>query len=165
VASLRALGLEILLFSGDQPPVVEYIARQLGITQAAGGLLPAQKLERIQALQAQGAVVAMVGDGVNDAPVLAAAQVSLAMGSGTAVAQTSADMILLAENLATLPQGVKTARHTLAIIRENLGWAIAYNLVALPLAAAGWIVPWMAALGMSLSSLLVVANALRLKIG
>jgi Cu2+-exporting ATPase len=165
VASLRALGLEMLLFSGDQPTVVEHIAWQLGITQAAGGLLPAQKLERIQALQAQGAVVAMVGDGVNDAPVLAAAQVSLAMGSGTAVAQTSADMILLSENLATLPQGVKTARHTLAIIRENLGWAIAYNLVALPLAAAGWIMPWMAALGMSLSSLLVVANALRLKMG
>jgi Cu2+-exporting ATPase len=165
VAALRALGLEILLFSGDQPAAVDSIARQLGITQAAGGLLPAHKLERIQALQAQGAVVAMVGDGVNDTPVLAAAQVSLAMGSGTAIAQTSADMILLSENLATLAQGVETARHTLAIIRENLGWAIAYNLVALPLAAAGWILPWMAALGMSLSSLLVVANALRLRSG
>jgi len=165
VAALRALGLEVLLFSGDQSGVVEHIARELGITQAAGGLLPAQKLERIQALQRQGAVVAMVGDGVNDAPVLAAAQVSLAMGSGTAVAQITADMMLLSENLNIVPQGVTVARRTLGIIRENLAWAIAYNLVALPLAAAGWILPWMAALGMSLSSLLVVANALRLKRG
>lgn len=163
VAALRVLGLEVLLFSGDQPRVVEHIARELGIAQAAGGLLPAQKLERIQVLQRQGAVVAMVGDGVNDAPVLAAAQVSLAMGSGTAVAQTTADMILLSENLNIVPQGVTVARRTLGIIRENLAWAVAYNLVALPLAAAGWILPWMAALGMSLSSLLVVANALRLK--
>jgi Cu2+-exporting ATPase len=85
------------------------------------------------------------------------------MGSGTAVAQTTADMILLGENLKIVPQGITVARRTLGIIRENLVWALAYNLVALPLAAAGWILPWMAALGMSLSSLLVVANALRLK--
>ncbi len=165
VAALRTLGLEVLLFSGDQPKAVEHIAHELGIVQAAGGLLPAQKLERIQSLQRQGAIVAMVGDGVNDAPVLAAAQVSLAMGSGTAVAQTTADMILLGENLNIVPQGVTVARRTLGIIRENLAWALAYNLVALPLAVAGWILPWMAALGMSLSSLLVVANALRLKRG
>jgi Cu2+-exporting ATPase len=165
VAALRDLGLQVVLLSGDQPAVVQAVAAQLGIPEAAGGLLPGDKLERLKALQAQGAVVAMVGDGVNDAPVLAAAQVSLAMGSGTAVAQSTADMVLLAESLDTLAGGVRTARRTLAVIRQNLLWALLYNLVALPLAATGWITPWMAAIGMSLSSLLVVANALRLRGG
>lgn len=163
VAALRELGLKVVLLSGDQPAAVQAVATQLGIREAAGGLLPGDKLDRLKALQAQGAVVAMVGDGVNDAPVLAAAQVSLAMGSGTAVAQSTADMVLLAESLEALPGGVRTARRTLAVIRQNLLWALLYNLVALPLAAAGWITPWMAAIGMSLSSLLVVANALRLR--
>jgi Cu2+-exporting ATPase len=163
VAALRALGLEVLLLSGDQPATVQEIARQAGISAAEGALLPEDKLARIQALQRQGAVVAMVGDGVNDAPVLAAAQVSLAMGGGTAVAHAAADMLLLADRLAILAQGVTVARQTLAVIRQNIGWAITYNLVALPLAAIGLLAPWMAALGMSLSSLLVVANALRLR--
>lgn len=163
VAALKARGLEVRLLSGDQPASVAAVARQLGIIHAEGGLLPAAKLARINALQQHGAVVAMVGDGINDAPVLAAAQVSIAMGSGTAMAQTAADMVLISAKLETLVAGVATARRTLTIIRQNIGWAIGYNVIALPLAASGWIAPWMAALGMSLSSLLVVGNALRLK--
>jgi Cu2+-exporting ATPase len=163
VTALQQLGLHVILLSGDQPDTVTAIARRLGITEARGGLLPEDKLAYSRELQRRGAVVAMVGDGVNDAPVLAAAAVSIALGSGTVVAQTTADMVLLSENLGTLVQGVKTTRRTLTIIRENLGWAILYNVIALPLAAGGWLTPWMAAVGMSLSSLLVVGNALRLR--
>ncbi len=165
VAALEALGLEVWLLSGDRPQAVARVAAELGIRHAAGGLLPEGKLERLRALQAGGAVVAMVGDGVNDAPVLAAASVSVAMGSGTQLAQASADMVLLAPQMGTLVQGVRTARKTLAIIRENLGWSLLYNLLALPLTVAGWVTPWMSAIGMSLSSLLVVGNALRLRGG
>jgi Cu2+-exporting ATPase len=163
VKSLRALGLEVRLMSGDRPAAVVELADRLGIEAVEGGVLPADKLRRINSLQRRGAVVAMVGDGINDAPVLAGAQVSLAMGGGTQLAHAAADMVLLSDRLDNIPQGITVARRTLAIIRQNLGWAIAYNITALPLAAAGWIAPWMAALGMSLSSLLVVTNALRLK--
>ena len=163
VAELQRMGIEVQLLSGDGPRPVQRVAEKLGIAEAAAQLKPADKLLRVQTLQAAGAVVAMVGDGVNDAPVLAAAQVSLAMGSGTQLAAAAADMVLLSERLGHLPQAVRMARRTLTIIRENLGWALLYNVVAVPLAAAGWVAPWMAAIGMSASSLLVVVNALRLR--
>ncbi|HEY9197848.1 MAG TPA: heavy metal translocating P-type ATPase [Gammaproteobacteria bacterium] len=163
VAELRRMGIEVQLLSGDGQRAVQRVAEKLGIAEAEAQLKPADKLVRVQALQAQGAVVAMIGDGVNDAPVLAAAQVSMAMGSGTQLAAAAADMVLLSERLGHLPQAVRMARRTLAIIRQNLAWALLYNVLAVPLAAAGWIAPWMAAIGMSASSLLVVVNALRLR--
>ncbi|MEE4378841.1 MAG: heavy metal translocating P-type ATPase [Candidatus Competibacteraceae bacterium] len=163
VTALQAMGLRVMLLSGDRAETVRTIAGQLGIDQAEAGLMPADKLARLHALQSEGAVVAMIGDGINDAPVLAAATVSIAMGTGTQLAHAAADMILLSGRLDALSQGISVARRTVNIIRQNLSWAIGYNALATPLAATGWIVPWAAALGMSLSSLLVVGNALRLK--
>ncbi len=163
VRALRELGLTTHIYSGDAPHAVAAVARELGIDDWAAQLRPEDKLERVRALQAAGHRVIMVGDGVNDAPVLAGADVSVAMGRGTQLAHASADMVALSERLAVLPEGVRKARDTGAVIRQNLAWALLYNLVAVPLAAAGWVAPWMAAIGMSLSSLVVVANALRLK--
>jgi len=163
VQQLQGLGLEVELLSGDEAGVVQQVAGELGIDRFQARCLPQDKLNRIRLLQQSGAVVAMVGDGVNDAPVLAGAQVSLAMGGGTQLAHASADMVLLSERLPHLVDAVRTSRRTLAIIRQNLIWALVYNLVALPLAATGLIAPWMAAIGMSTSSLVVVVNALRLR--
>ena len=162
VAALKQSGKQVLVLSGDHEQAVRRVARAVGIESVGFDLKPHDKLARLRALQADGAVVAMLGDGVNDAPVLAAAQVSIAMGSAAHVSAAAADMILLAPDLNRLIEGLATARRTLAIIRQNLAWAIGYNLVAVPAAAAGLVTPWLAALGMSLSSLVVVANALRL---
>jgi Cu2+-exporting ATPase len=164
IQKLRNDGLQIFLLSGDNPNATRQVARLAAIedNNAVGGLTPAAKLGYVQDLQAKGAVVAMVGDGVNDAPVLARAQVSIAMGSGAQVALANADMITLSPHLLSLASAFQFARKTQHVIYQNISWAIFYNLLALPAAALGWIAPWMAALGMSLSSLLVVANALRL---
>ena len=162
MADLRRQGIHVMLLTGDHETAARRVAEKLDIADVAWDLRPADKLERVRALQRRGAVVAMVGDGVNDAPVLAAAQVSIAMGGGTAVAAASADMILLSRQLPHLADGLAVARRTLNVIRQNLAWAVIYNLLAIPAAAAGYIMPWLAALGMSASSLLVVANALRL---
>ncbi|MHB1141515.1 MAG: heavy metal translocating P-type ATPase [Sulfuricaulis sp.] len=162
IVELRRRGKSVMLLTGDHEKAAHRVADALGIRELAWELKPADKLARIKALQQQGAVVAMIGDGVNDAPVLAAAQVSIAMGGGTAVAAASADMILLSQDLMHLADGLTVAHRTLGIIRQNLAWALAYNLLAIPAAAAGYVSPWLAALGMSASSLLVVGNALRL---
>ncbi len=163
VRQLQELGVEVLLFSGDRQSVVAQVAQQLGISSWLGELLPQDKLRKVQELQAAGAIVAMLGDGVNDAPVLAVAQVSIAMGSGTQLAQASSDMVLLSERILPVAFAMRMARFTQKVIRQNLLWAILYNLVALPLAALGWVAPWMAGIGMSASSLMVVLNALRLR--
>lgn len=165
VHRLRDLGCRVTLLSGDSPEAVEQVSTALSIRDAHGGMTPQDKHDFIAGLQGHGAVVAMVGDGVNDAPVLAQAQVSVAMGGGTELARNQADIVLLGENLTSLAEGVALARRTQRIVRQNLGWAFAYNLSAIPLAMAGWITPWMAGIGMSASSLLVVANALRLQRG
>lgn len=162
VAALQAAGLEPHLLSGDQPRLVADVAGELGIAHYQGGALPADKLAYIKVLQAQGKRVVMVGDGVNDAPVLAGADVSVAIGGGAEVAQAAADMVLLSGQLRSLASGVLHARRCRRVIRQNLLWALFYNLLAIPVAVAGLVTPWLASLGMALSSLLVVGNALRL---
>ena len=162
VESLKQQGKSVSILSGDNEQAVKKIADAVGVEDIKAALTPEQKLQQVKSLQDKGAIVAMIGDGVNDAPVLAQAQVSIAMGGGTQIARASADMILLTEQLPNLITAIYTARKTLNIIRQNVTWAIGYNVIALPAAAAGLVAPWMAAIGMSLSSLLVVANALRL---
>jgi len=163
IESLDSIGINVSLLSGDNKQAVNFIANKLDINHAQAELLPEDKLAVVQALQAQGHVVAMIGDGVNDAPVLAAANVSIAMGNGSQLAQASSDMVLLAENLSLIPSAINLSKRMQRIIFQNFGWAIIYNIVAIPIAAMGWISPWMAAVGMSMSSLFVVLNALRLK--
>ena len=159
---LQAQGLQVHLASGDGAEAVQRLADSLGITQAHARLTPEDKLALVRELQAQGRIVAMVGDGLNDAPVLAGADVSLAMGEGAPLAQRAADLVLTGATLMRIPAAILLARRTRAIIVQNLGWAMAYNLIALPVAAMGWVTPWLAALGMALSSLIVTVNALRL---
>jgi Cu2+-exporting ATPase len=163
VAALRAAGSHVALLSGDAAAAARRVAQALGIDEVQADASPQAKHDYVRRLQAGGAIVAMVGDGVNDAPVLAQAQVSVAMGGGSQLARTQADLVLLSEDLQHLWRGVVVARRTLRVIRQNLWWSFAYNLVALPLAMTGFIAPWMAGIGMSGSSLLVVANSLRLQ--
>ena len=162
VAGLLELGIAAEIASGDSADAVAPMAAAVGIRQWRAGMTPEDKLALLRERQGGGAAVAMIGDGVNDAPVLAGADVSVAMAGGTPLAQTSADMVLLGAALHPLGEGIQHARRTLRIVRQNLVWAASYNAVALPLAATGFIAPWMAAIGMSASSLLVVLNALRL---
>ena len=163
IQNLQSLGIKTTVLSGDNNNLVTSVVNELGIDNGYGELLPDQKLKKVSELQNQGDIVAMIGDGVNDAPVLAKAQVSLAMGKGSQLAQASADMVLLSENLQHLPEAIIVAKKMQMIIKQNFLWAIGYNLLAVPLAAAGFIAPWMAAIGMSASSLVVVMNSLRLK--
>jgi Cu2+-exporting ATPase len=163
IAALRADGLVVSMLSGDAPATVARVAAELGVSEAVGAMTPEGKHAAIKAMQERGDIVAMVGDGVNDAPVLAQAHVSVAMGGGTELARSQADVVLLSDDPRRLAEGFVVARRAVAIIRQNLAWAFAYNLLAIPLAMAGWVTPWMAGVGMSASSLLVVLNALRLQ--
>jgi P-type Cu2+ transporter len=162
IRSLEALGLTVHLASGDGAAAVERMAATLRIADARARQRPEDKLALVRELQAQGRTVAMVGDGLNDAPVLAGADVSLAMGEGAALAQRAADLVLTAPQLMRVPAAITLARRTRRIIRENFAWAVGYNLIALPLAAMGRVTPGWAAAGMALSSLVVTVNALRL---
>jgi Cu2+-exporting ATPase len=164
LAALTAQGLRLHLLSGDSPNAVLRFAHALGdpFDSQAARLLPQDKLERVRALQSRGRVVAMIGDGINDAPVLAGADVSIALGEGAALAQQAADLVVVSPSLLRIAAAARVARRTRAVIRQNLAWAVGYNLVALPLAAAGLVTPWVAALAMVLSSLTVTFNALRL---
>lgn len=163
VAALQALGIEVLIMSGDKNSVVQAVAAQLGIADAQGEMSPRAKAAAVQALRAAGKVVAMVGDGVNDAPALAAANVSFAMQEGAAVAAHSASATLMRHSLKQLTEGLTVARMTLKTIRQNLFFAFFYNLLGIPLAAFGLLSPVIAGAAMAASSISVLANALRLK--
>ncbi|SDJ07903.1 Cu2+-exporting ATPase [Pseudomonas delhiensis] len=158
----RERGWRTLLLSGDSSPMVQSVAAELGIDEVHGGLRPDDKLAILRQLHGEGRHVLMLGDGVNDVPVLAAADISVAMGSATDLAKTSADAVLLSNRLDSLVQAFSLARRTRRVIIENLAWAGLYNGLMLPFAALGWITPAWAAIGMSVSSLTVVLNALRL---
>lgn len=162
IAAMRAQGLRLHLSSGDAQAAVMRFGEALGIDDVYARQTPEQKLAFVRGLQSEGRRVGMVGDGLNDAPVLAGADVSLAMADGAALAQRAADLVLSHPSLMRIPESVALARRTRKIIKQNLAWALGYNLLALPLAAAGMVTPWLAALGMALSSLIVTVNALRL---
>jgi Cu+-exporting ATPase len=169
VAALRALGLDVVMLTGDAQSTAQAIARQAGIERVQAEVLPEQKATEIERLQAEGRLVAMVGDGINDAPALAQADVGLAMSSGTDVAIEAADVTLMRDDLRGVVAAVELSRRTMRIVKENLGWAFGYNLVLVPV-AAGMLYPiWgiqlspiLAGLAMALSSVSVVANSLRL---
>lgn len=165
VAALRDAGLRVHLLSGDHPAAVGSLAGRLGIADWTGGASPQDKYAYVEALQRAGRTVVMVGDGLNDAPVLARADASIAMGSGADAAQAQADCVLLAQDgearLAAAAECFGLARRAMRIVKQNFGWALAYNAIALPLAAMGWIGPLQAAIGMAASSFIVVLNATR----
>lgn len=162
IRKLHEAHKETHLMSGDRIETTRSISAQLGIKHFLGNLKPADKLENVNALQQQGAIVVMTGDGVNDAPVLAGANLSIAMGKGTQLAAATADMILISNNIEHIFHGYQIAIKTLRIIKQNLSWALLYNVIAIPAAATGHVEPWLAAIGMSASSLVVVLNAMRL---
>lgn len=159
---LREQGKEIILLSGDRQDVVARVAHELGIAAAYGDLSPGQKHDAVKKMQGQGAVVAMVGDGMNDGPVLSLADVSVAMGQGAPISQARSDIVLISNHLLDVSHAVRITSKSLALIRQNLAWAVLYNLVAIPAAAFGVLAPWHAAVGMALSSLVVVLNSLRI---
>ena len=162
VAALKELGLEVELLSGDTDEAAGELARRLDIPTWRGGASPEDKLERIRQCQASGEKVAMVGDGINDVPVLAGADVAIAMNGATDLARTSADAILLSPRLSRIVEAIEISRATRRVMHQNMVWSVCYNFSAMPLAAVGLVPPWLAAMGMSASSLVVVGNALRL---
>ena len=165
IQALHQHGLRTEILSGDAQAAVRRVAGSCDINEFSARQSPADKLARVETLTARGEFVAVVGDGINDAPVLSGAGVSIAMSRGSALALASADLILVGDSLRALPAAFAVARRAKAIIRQNLLWAAGYNLTAMPLAALGWVPPWMAAIGMSLSSIVVVLNSLRLMRG
>ncbi|MDR3451974.1 MAG: cation-translocating P-type ATPase [Rhodoferax sp.] len=160
--ALRADGIEVCLLSGDTPLAVARLAARVGIEQAWGGCSPSDKLAFLRGAQRRGRKVAMVGDGFNDGPVLAGAHASFAFGQAVPLAQAQADFVVMGDRLEPVAQTLRLARRTMRVVRQNLAWAAIYNAVCIPLAVLGWLPAWLAGLGMALSSLIVVLNALRL---
>jgi Cu+-exporting ATPase len=163
VADLQSMGIDIVLLTGDQREAAEQVAQACGIARVVAGVLPEGKTAEIIRLKSEGRIVGMVGDGINDAPALAQADVGFAMGGGTDIAMEAGDVALLRSDLAGIAQSIALARATWKIMQQNLGWALIYNVLAIPAAAFGLLNPVIASAAMALSSISVVSNSLRLK--
>ena len=163
IDELKAMGIEVIMLTGDNTRTAQAIASEVGIAEVIAEVLPEDKAEKVKALQAQGRKVAMVGDGVNDAPALALSDIGIAIGTGTEVAIEAADVTILGGELTLIPEAIKLSRATIRNVKQNLGFAFGYNVIGIPFAALGLLAPWIAGLAMALSSVSVVSNALRLK--